>query len=191
MDFEINEEQRMLRDAIREFAVKEIIPVVAEHERESRFPAELVKRLWSELGLGGMRAPEEYGGIDLDSVSYIVVIEELARVWASLAIIVSVHNSVAVHLIGLYAVFERGCVPSRATRVVQRAANQKLEYVWLDPPSSRGTATIVDAHHAVDPGEHAERIERWAKSVWNAWQLHHPTVRRWAERCFHSAAASS
>ena len=100
-------------------------------------------------------------------------------------------RSVAVHLIGLYAVFERGCVPSRATRVVQRAANQKLEYVWLDPPSSRGTATIVDAHHAVDPGEHAERIERWAKSVWNAWQLHHPTVRRWAERCFHSAAASS
>ena len=98
-------------------------------------------------------------------------------------------RSVAVHLIGLYAVLERSYEPSQATRVVQRAAGHKPEYVWLAPPSSLGTATIVDVHQVLDPAEHVERVERWAESVWNAWQPHHATVHRWAERCFHPAAA--
>jgi butyryl-CoA dehydrogenase len=102
MQFTMTEEQKMLRDTVREFAVTEVAPLVEKHERSSEFPRDLVMRMWSELGLGGMLASEEYGGIDLDPVSYTLVIEELARVWPSLAIIVSVHNSVSVQLINLH-----------------------------------------------------------------------------------------
>ncbi|NNF05766.1 MAG: acyl-CoA dehydrogenase, partial [Candidatus Eisenbacteria bacterium] len=98
MHFEPNEEQKMLRDTIRQFAESEVAPLVEEHERAGKFPRELIDRMWKELGLGGMLASEPYG-IDLDPISYTLVIEELARVWPSLAIIVSVHNSVSVQLI--------------------------------------------------------------------------------------------
>ena len=99
MQFELTEEQQMLRQTVREFVETEVAPVVEEYERESKFPAEVVMRLWKELGLGGMCCPEEFGGISLDPVSYTLVIEELARVWPSLSIIVSVHNAVGVQLI--------------------------------------------------------------------------------------------
>src|SRR5258705_11696254 len=96
MDFSLSEEQKLLRQTVREFAQSEIAPQVEEHEREARFPRPLVGRLWKELGLGGMSCAEAYGGIGLDPVSYVVVIEELARVWPALSIAISVHNSVGV-----------------------------------------------------------------------------------------------
>jgi alkylation response protein AidB-like acyl-CoA dehydrogenase len=99
MDFQFTPEQELLRRTIRDFAESEIVPAVAEHEKEARFPREMVMRLWSELGLGGMSAAEAFGGIELDAVSYTLVIEELARAWPSLSIIVSVHNTVGVGLI--------------------------------------------------------------------------------------------
>lgn len=99
MDFQLAEEQKLLRDTIREFAESELAPLVSEYEREARYPREVVMRLWKELGLGGMLCPEAHGGIDLDPVSYVLVVEELARIWPSLSIIVSVHNSVGVQLI--------------------------------------------------------------------------------------------
>jgi len=99
MDFSLSEEQILLRQTVREFAQLEIAPEVEAHEREARFPRPLVNRLWKELGLGGMSCSEEFGGIGLDPISYVVVIEELARVWPALSIAVSVHNSVGVQLI--------------------------------------------------------------------------------------------
>jgi alkylation response protein AidB-like acyl-CoA dehydrogenase len=94
MNFELTDEQRMLRDTLREFMRTEVEPHVDAHEKAGRMPRELVQRLWTELGLGGMLIPDQFGGSELDSVSYCLVIEELARVWAALAITVSVHNSV-------------------------------------------------------------------------------------------------
>jgi len=99
MDFSFTEEQRLLRQTVREFAQSEIAPQVEEHEREARFPRPLVNRLWKELGLGGMSCSEAYGGIGLDPISYVIVIEELSRVWPALSIAISVHNSVGVQLI--------------------------------------------------------------------------------------------
>ena len=99
MDFSFTEEQKLLRQTVREFADAEIAPQVEAHEREARFPRPLVNRLWKELGLGGMSCSEEYGGLGLDPISYVIVIEELARVWPALCIAVSVHNSVGVQLI--------------------------------------------------------------------------------------------
>jgi alkylation response protein AidB-like acyl-CoA dehydrogenase len=99
MDFSFTEEQRLLRQTVREFAQSEIAPQVEAHEREARFPRPLVNRLWKELGLGGMSCSEAYGGIGLDPISYVIVIEELSRVWPALSIAISVHNSVGVQLI--------------------------------------------------------------------------------------------
>jgi alkylation response protein AidB-like acyl-CoA dehydrogenase len=102
MDFQLNEEQRMLRQTVREFAETEIAPVVGAYEAEAKFPRPVILRLWKELGLGGMSCSEEYGGLGLDPISFVVVVEELARVWAALSIAVSVHNSVGVHLIATH-----------------------------------------------------------------------------------------
>ncbi len=107
MDFRLAEEQKLLRDTIREFAESELAPLVSEYEREARYPREVIVRLWKELGLGGMLCPEAYGGIDLDPVSYVLVVEELARIWPSLSIIVSVHNSVGVQLIAEHGTDEQ------------------------------------------------------------------------------------
>ena len=107
MDFRLTEEQKLLRDTIREFAESELAPLVPDYEREGRYPREVVLRLWKELGLGGMLCPEAHGGIDLDPVSYVLLVEELARVWPSLSIIVSVHNSVGVQLIAEHGTEEQ------------------------------------------------------------------------------------
>jgi alkylation response protein AidB-like acyl-CoA dehydrogenase len=94
MNFEMTQEQRLLRDTLRDFIHAEVEPHVEAYEKAGHLPRELVRKLWKELGLGGMMIPEEYGGSALDQVSYCLVIEELARVWAALSITVSVHNSV-------------------------------------------------------------------------------------------------
>ena len=96
MDFNLTEEQRLIAATVREFAEKEVRPIATDIEEEMRFPVELLPRM-AGLGLMGMQMPEKYGGSNLDSVSYAIAIEELARVSASVAIIMSVHNSLVLH----------------------------------------------------------------------------------------------
>ena len=79
---------------MREFAAAEIAPGVAEREKNETFPREILGRL-GEMGILGMMVPEAYGGAGADALSYILAVEELARVCASTAVIVSVNNSVA------------------------------------------------------------------------------------------------
>src|SRR5262249_15116581 len=94
MNFALTEDQARIRDAVREFAEAEITPKVAEREKDERFPHEILARL-SEMGVLGMMIPEEYGGAGADALSYVLAVEELARADASIAVIVSVNNSVA------------------------------------------------------------------------------------------------
>ena len=72
MDFELSEEQRLFRDTIRDFVAKEIEPVASEWEAADRYPTEIVEGL-KEMGLFGMMIPEEYGGLDLDFITYAMV----------------------------------------------------------------------------------------------------------------------
>lgn len=92
MNFELSEDQRLLQEMIREFAQKEISPHVKHMEENHIFPAPLLKKL-GEIGVLGMAIPSEYGGIKTDSLSTALVIEEISRVFPSLAVIVSVHCS--------------------------------------------------------------------------------------------------
>jgi alkylation response protein AidB-like acyl-CoA dehydrogenase len=92
MDFDLTEEQRLVRKTVREFAEAEILPHVERYEREERYPTELIAKL-PELGLLGPMIPEEYGGSFSDVVTYGVICEELARVDWVVASVVSVANS--------------------------------------------------------------------------------------------------
>ncbi len=92
MDFELSEDQKLLQEMVREFAQKEILPHVKHMEENHIFPKELLRKL-GEIGVLGMAIPPEYGGIKTDSLSTALVIEEISRVFPSLAVIISVHCS--------------------------------------------------------------------------------------------------
>jgi alkylation response protein AidB-like acyl-CoA dehydrogenase len=94
MDFELTDEQQLIRDAVREFAEAEIVPVAAEIDRDHRFPAEILPKL-AEMNLMGMTFPEKEGGAGADYVSYVIAVEEISRACASTGIIMSSHNSLA------------------------------------------------------------------------------------------------
>jgi len=88
--------------------------------------------------------------------------------------------SVALHLQRLHWVLELGFDNQRATRAMQRAAERKREYSWLEPPPSVGAITVLEVHAAPGPEEHVERVRAWAEEAWRSWHVHHATVRSWA-----------
>jgi butyryl-CoA dehydrogenase len=94
MHFDLSEDQRMMREAAREFAEKEIKPIAARLDEEAEFPAEIVKKL-GELGFMGVMVPEEYDGAGMDSVCYAIAVEEISRADASTGVTMSVNNSLA------------------------------------------------------------------------------------------------
>ncbi len=93
MDFSLTDEQKLLRDTVRQFMEAELRPVVRRNDREEIFPAEQIRKL-GEMGCCGMCVPEEWGGAGMNTVSYVVMLEEVARVCAATAVTLSVTNSV-------------------------------------------------------------------------------------------------
>lgn len=120
MNFDLTEEQARIRDAVREFAESEIAPGVAAREREKRFPLEILGRL-GEMGILGMMVPEEYGGSATDALSYVLAVEELSRVCASTAVIVSVNNSVV-----CYPIWKFGTEEQKKTILRELASGRSL-----------------------------------------------------------------
>ncbi|GGN50328.1 acyl-CoA dehydrogenase [Oceanobacillus indicireducens] len=94
MNFQLTEEQEMLRKMVREFAMNEVEPTAAERDEEERFDREIFDKM-AELGLTGIPWPEKYGGIGADFVSYCIAVEELSRVCASTGVTLSAHLSLA------------------------------------------------------------------------------------------------
>ena len=92
MDFNLNEEHLMIQQAARDFANTECLPGVIERDEKMQFPKEQVMRL-AELGFMGMMVSAEYGGSGLDTISYVLAIEEISKADASTAVCMSVNNS--------------------------------------------------------------------------------------------------
>ncbi len=92
MNFDLTEEQAMVREAARDFAKKEVEPKAAELDKTARWPSEIIAQM-GELGFLGMAIPTDYGGAGLDAVSYAIVVEEISRACASTGVIMSVNNS--------------------------------------------------------------------------------------------------
>src|SRR5262245_6961735 len=92
MDFELREEEEMLRQLVRDFAENEVKPLAAEIDREGIFPAENVKKA-VELGLMGVAVPDQYGGAGISNLAIAITIEEISRCCAATGVILSVNNS--------------------------------------------------------------------------------------------------
>ena len=120
MDFDLSPEHALLRQTVRDFMVKEVEPIVEEHERERRFPVDIVRRL-GEMGWLGIPIPEDEGGAGLDTLAYAIAIEEIGRVWGSLGLIVAAHTSLGcgpLHLAGSPEQREQFLVPMASGRVI-------------------------------------------------------------------------
>src|SRR5918994_4624834 len=120
MDFDLTDEQRLLRDTVRDFARREVAPVAEELDREKRFPYEIVAKMGS-LGLMGIPFPEEYGGGGGDTLSYALAIEELARIDASTCITVAAHTS-----LGTMPIYLWGSEEQKRDWLPQLCAGERL-----------------------------------------------------------------
>ncbi len=120
MDLDLSAEHQLLRTTIRGFMENEVGPVVEAHEREHKFPVEVVRRL-GEMGWLGIPIPEDEGGAGMDTLAYAIAIEEIARVWGSLGLIVAAHTSLGcgpLHLAGTKEQKDRYLVPMASGQVI-------------------------------------------------------------------------
>ena len=106
MNFELTEEQNLIRETVRDFAEREIKPVAKELDEKAEFSYDLTSKM-GELGLFGMSLPEKYGGQELDTLSYIIAVEELARIDGSQAATLAAHNSLGIGPLYYYGTEEQ------------------------------------------------------------------------------------
>ncbi len=106
MDFQLSEEQLMIRQAARDFAVTECLPGVIERDEHQKFPKEQIEKL-ADLGFMGMMVPTEYGGSGMDTVSYVLAMEEISKVDASVSVCMSVNNSLVCYGLNEYGTEEQ------------------------------------------------------------------------------------
>ncbi len=135
MNFELNEEQSLIRETVRDFAVNEIAPSAAERDEEERFDRELMFDKLGELGLTGMVFPEQYGGADADYISYAIAVEELSRVCASTGVTLSAHLSLCANPIYMFGTEEQ-----KQQFLVPLAEGSKLGAFGLTEPSAGSDA---------------------------------------------------
>ncbi len=131
---EFTEEQRMIREVAREFAEKEIKPIAGELDREKRFPKEIVKKLGT-LGFMGIFIPEEYGGSSMDTLSYVLALEEISKACASTGVIMSVNNSLVCD-----PIYGFGTEEQKRKYLLPLASGEKLGCYALSEPVSGSDA---------------------------------------------------
>ncbi|SEH10358.1 acyl-CoA dehydrogenase family protein [Thermoleophilum album] len=151
VQFELTDEQGQIRKLAREFAEQEVRPVAPLLDEQKRFPYELVAKL-SELGLMGIPYPEEWGGGGADTLSYALVIEELARVDASLAITVAAHTS-----LGTYPIYAYGSREQKERWLPDLCSGRRLAAFGLTEPeagsdagNTRTTARLENGEWVID-----------------------------------------
>src|SRR5436190_1649085 len=134
MNFDLSDEQRLLRETVREFARAEVAPVAEELDRTKSFPYEIVAKL-GELGLMGIPFPQEYGGGGADTLAYAVAIEELGRVDASVCITVAAHTS-----LGTMPIYLWGTEEQKRDWLPELCAGRKLAAFGLTEPEAGSDA---------------------------------------------------
>ena len=130
MNFQLTEEQEMLRKMVRDFAMNEVEPTAAERDEEERFDREIFDKM-AELGLTGIPWPEEYGGIGADFVSYCIAVEELSRVCASTGVTLSAHLSLA-----SWPIYKYGTEEQKKTFLQLLATGEALGAYALSEPGA-------------------------------------------------------
>ena len=147
MNYELSDEQELVRQTVRDFAVSRVAPVAEELDREERFPYELVGEL-AGLGLMGMPIPEEYGGAGADTLSYAIAIEELTRIDSSVAITVAAHTS-----LGTMPIYLFGDETQRQQWLPQLASGKKLAAFGLTESDAGSDAGATRTRAELRDGE--------------------------------------
>ncbi len=135
MNFELSEEQNLIRETVRAFAEKELVEGAKERDEEERFDRELMFDKLAELGLTGIVFPEKYGGADADYVSYAIAVEELSRVCASTGVTLSAHLSLGANPIWMFGTEEQ-----KQKYLVPLAEGSKMGAFALTEPSAGSDA---------------------------------------------------
>jgi alkylation response protein AidB-like acyl-CoA dehydrogenase len=147
LDFELSDEQRLLRDTVRDFARSEVAPVAEELDRTKAFPYEIVAKL-GELGLMGIPFPEEYGGGGGDTLTYALCVEELARVDSSVCITLAAHTS-----LGTMPIYLWGSDEQKAEWLPELCSGRRLAAFGLTEPEAGSDAGATRTRARLDDGE--------------------------------------
>jgi len=151
MDFELDEQQRDFQRTMREFVDREIKPVASEMERSGEYPTAIVDQM-KELGLFGMTIPTEYGGLDLDAVSFAIVFEELSRGWMGIA------GTLGTHSLSCWMIAQFGTEDQKNRYLPELATGVRRTGVGLTEPDAGSdlqgirTTAILDGDHYVVNG---------------------------------------
>ena len=151
MDFSLSQDQKMIREMVREFATNELEPIAAEIDESREFPRASLKKM-AELGLMGVVIPEEYGGAGMDFTSLAIIVEEISRVCASTGVITAVNNSLAA-----YPIFHFGTEEQRRKYLPDLCSGKKLGAIGIteanagsDPASMETTAVLEGDHYKLN-----------------------------------------
>jgi len=147
MNFNLTEEHIMIRDAARDFAKTELLPGVVDRDENQTFPTEQIKKL-GELGFMGMMVDPKYGGAGMDTISYVLAMEELSKVDASASVVVSVNNSLV-----CWGLEKYGTEEQKQKYLVPLAKGEIIGAFCLSEPEAGSDATSQQTT-AVDMGDH-------------------------------------
>ena len=147
MDFDLTEEHKMIRGAARDFAQNELLPGVIERDEDQLFPKEEVRKM-AELGFLGMMVSPEYGGGGMDTISYVLAIEEISKVDASCAVIMSVNNSLV-----CWGLEKYGSEYQKKKYLKRLATGEIIGAFCLSEPEAGSDATSQQTN-AVDMGDY-------------------------------------
>lgn len=147
MNFELTEEHLAVQQAARDFAQTELLPGVIERDNEQKFPAEQIKKM-GELGFMGMMVDPKYGGGGMDTISYVLAMEEISKIDASASVCMSVNNSLV-----CWGLEEYGTEEQKMKYLVELASGQKIGAFLLSEPEAGSDATSQRTT-AIDMGDH-------------------------------------
>ena len=147
MDFKLTEEHLMIREAARDFANSDLLPGVIERDEKQEFPAAQVKKM-GDLGFLGMMASPEYGGGGMDTISYVLAMEEISKIDASASVVMSVNNSLVCWGLDTYANTEQ-----KEKYLTKLTTGEKLGAFCLSEPEAGSDATSQKTT-AIDKGDH-------------------------------------
>jgi alkylation response protein AidB-like acyl-CoA dehydrogenase len=147
MNFELTQEHKMIRDAARDFAQTELLPGVIERDEAQKFPTEQIKKL-GELGFLGMMVDPKYGGAGMDTISYVLAMEEISKIDASTSVVMSVNNSLV-----CWGIETFGTESQKEKYLKPLATGEIIGAFCLSEPEAGSDATSQQTT-AIDKGEH-------------------------------------
>jgi alkylation response protein AidB-like acyl-CoA dehydrogenase len=176
MNFDYSEEQLMIKKTARDYAQRELFKDVTERDTNARYPSEHIKNI-AGLGFFGMLISQDYGGIGTDNISYALALEELSKVDSSVAVIVSVHNS----LTG-YGIDTFGSKEQKEKYLPLLSSGEKIGAFLLSEPEA-GSDALSQKTSAVDKGDHyiVNGVKNWITSA-NSGGIYLLIAQSWPEK---------